>query len=96
MNSYKQIAGNAIFEISRRLRGVRDNPKNYGFESYRDWERWCNEEIEISRNHANKFIKVAEELGASGHRNLGIKALYEIATLPAEQRDQPHTIPTTT
>ncbi len=74
---------------------MRDNPNKYGFKGYRDWERWCEEEIEISRNHANKFIKVADELGASGHRNLGIKALYEIATLPPEQREQSHTIPST-
>lgn len=95
INSYKQIAGQAIFEIGIRLKGVRDNPKEYGFTGYRDWERWCQEEIEMTRQHANRFIKVAEELGTSGFRNVGLKALYEIATLPPEQREQPHTIPST-
>lgn len=95
INAYKRVAGEAIFEIGRRLKGVRDNPAKYGLDSYRDWEKWCNEELEMSRNHANKFIKVFEELDASGHRNLGIKALYEIATLPSEDRDRPHTIPST-
>lgn len=95
INSYKQIAGNAIFEIGYRLKCVRDTPDKYGFESYRDWDRWCNEELDMSRRYANQFIKVYEELGNSGSRNLSVKALYHIATLPPEQREQPHTIPST-
>jgi len=39
INAYQQVAGEAIFEIGRRLKGVRDNPEKYGFEGYRDWER---------------------------------------------------------
>lgn len=95
INAYQRVAGEAIFEIGKRLKGVRDNPKKYGFESYHDWERWCAEELDMSRNHANKFVKVFEELGASGHRTLGIKALYEIATMPEESRTETHTIPST-
>lgn len=95
INSYKQIAGQSIFEIGKRLKEVRDNPSTYGFQGYRDWENWCNNELEMSRNHANKFVKVAEELGASGHRSLGIKALYEISTLPSEERENPHIVPST-
>ena len=89
------MAGEAIFEIGRRLKGVRDNPEMYGFEGYRDWERWCNTELEISRQYANQFIKVFEELGNSGFRKLGVKALYEIATMPEEYRTEAHTAPST-
>lgn len=89
------MAGQAIFEIGRRLEEVRSNPHVYGFEGYRCWEKWCSDELGISRNHANKFVKVFKELGTSGHRNLGIKALYEITTMSPEQREQPHTIPST-
>lgn len=90
IQSYKQIAGQSIFEIGRRLKGVRDNPEEYGLDGYQDWENWCEKEVELSRTHANRFIKVAEELEPSGFLNLGIKALYEIATLPEEERKKEH------
>jgi hypothetical protein len=95
INAYQRVAGEAIFEIGKRLKGVRDRPEKYGFKDYRDWERWCISELGMSRNHANKFIKVFDELGTSGHRVGGIKALYEIATMPGAERDQPYTIPST-
>ncbi len=89
------MAGEAFFEIGRRLKGVRDNPKDYGFADYHDWERWCKEEVGMSRGNANKFIQIYEELGSTSSRNLGFEALYQIATLPLEQRTQPQTIPST-
>lgn len=92
INAYKRVAGEAIFEIGARLKEVRDAPEKYGLSGYRDWELWCAEECDMSRNHANKFIKVFEELGAPGHRSLGIKALYEIATLPPDERTREHTL----
>lgn len=63
-----------------------------------EWERWCREEIEMTPQHANRFVKVFDELGGnrtSGFDLIGVKALYEIATLPQEERDIPHTIPST-
>nr|WP_274485653.1 DUF3102 domain-containing protein [Paenibacillus polymyxa] len=94
INAYKRVAGEAICEIGARLKEVRDTPKKYGLSGYRDWERWCETECDISRRHANRFIKVAEELGTSGSRDsaIGIKALYEIATLPPEERSREHTL----
>lgn len=47
---------------------------------------------------APTFLKVYTELGGSKFvtgRNSGIKALYEIAQLPPEQREKPQTIPST-
>ena len=93
INAYQQVAGEAIFEIGRRLKGVRDNPEKYGFEGYRDWERWCSNELGITRQYANQFVKVYEELGKTSFPHLGINALYQIATLPPEERDVPHELP---
>lgn len=90
INSYKSVAGQAIFEIGRRLKGVRDNPIEYGFKDYRDWENWCVKEVEMTRQYANQFIKVFEELGNSGFRNLSMKVLYQIATLSEEERNKEH------
>ncbi|OCX65480.1 hypothetical protein BFM98_00125 [Lysinibacillus sp. AR18-8] len=92
INAYQRVAGEAIFEIGYRLKGVRDNPQDYGFEGYRDWERWCSEELDMSRQYANQFIKVYEELGKTSFRNVGVNVLYQIATLPPEQREQTHTL----
>lgn len=63
INAYKQVAGEAIFEIGRRLKEVRDNPEKYGLKGYRDWERWCEDKCGFTRRYANQFIKVYEELG---------------------------------
>src|SRR5690606_14095347 len=52
----------------------------------------------INRSEASRFIKVYEEVGETKlgtYTNLGLKALYLIATMPEESRTQPHTIPST-
>lgn len=61
-----------------------------------EWSKWC-ESIGMSRNQATKFIKVYSEFGEndSPGNHLGLKALYEIATMPEEQRTQPHNVPST-
>src|SRR5699024_1905707 len=86
---YKQIAGQSIFEIGRRLKHVKENDLVHG-----EWEKWCNDEINITPQHANRYIKVVDELG--GNRtsmfDLGINALYQIATLPPEEREKEHVI----
>ena len=48
------------------------------------------ESIDMNWNTANQFMKIQRELSnyAPGH-NLGWKALYEIATMPPEERDKP-------
>ncbi|WP_412766105.1 hypothetical protein [Shouchella miscanthi] len=78
-----------------RLQGVRDKPDKYGLAGYRDWERWCEEQCSIARNTANRLIKISSELGDTYHPGLGTNALYLIATLPPDSRNQPHTIPST-
>ena len=89
----KIAAGEAIFEIGRRLKGVRDNPKDYGFADYRDWERWCNDELSITRGHANRFIKVTERFTNSetpGSRlPTSITILADLASFTDEELTQP-------
>lgn len=45
---------------------------------------------------ANKFVKVFDEVGEDVNikSTLGIEALYQIATLPPEQREVSHELPT--
>lgn len=99
INTYKRIAREAIFEIGRRLKEVRDNSATYNFENFRDWERWCENECDISRRSANRFIQAYEELGTTSSRIPSGK-VFEIIQLPANvDRSEfiatPHTIPST-
>jgi hypothetical protein len=91
INSYKTIAGQSIFEIGRRLKHVKENDLAHG-----EWGKWC-ESIGISRSQATKFITVYQEIGGndSTWNHLGTQALYLIATIPEEDREKTHTIPST-
>lgn len=93
IKSYQQIAGQAIFEIGRRLKHVKENDLVHG-----QWERWCREEIGMTPQNVNRFVKVYDELGDSNRNtyfDLGVQTLYLIATLPEPEREKLHTIPST-
>lgn len=46
----------------------------------------------MSRGQATKFIKVSDEFSNDSPVNhLGIRALYQIATIPEEERNKEHT-----
>jgi chromosome segregation ATPase len=96
INSYKQIAGNAIFEIGRRLKHVRESIfREHGHYSGK-WAEWLRE-VDFDVTTAKRFIKVFDEFGNSSDtwHHLSMRVLYEIATLPPEAREQAHTIPST-
>lgn len=85
IKSYQNIAGQSIFEIGRRLKHVKENNLVHG-----QWSSWL-QSINMSRGQATKFIKVSEEFSNDSHANhLGVTALYEIATLPKEERNKEH------
>lgn len=90
INAYQRIAGEAIFEIGRRLKHVKENDLAHG-----EFGKWHEEELGISRRMAQMFIKVAEEFegNTKSVSHLGIATLYQIATLPPEQRYVPHELP---
>lgn len=95
INAYQRVAGEAIFEIGRRLKSVRENPKKYGFEGYRDWERWCEEELGMTRRNANRFIKVVDRFGDTGVPTLPntMSVLYELTSFTDEQLKQEYELP---
>jgi len=81
INHHKQIAGQSIWEIGRRLKHVKECNLTHG-----QFGSWV-ESIGIARTEASRFIKIAEEIPNLGtYTNLGTKALYLIATLPAEEK----------
>lgn len=91
INSYKRIAGDAIFEIGRRLKHVKETKLAEG---HGGWTAWCESDIQMPVRHANKFIQVVSELGEewSTSTTSAFEALYQIATLPPEERERDHTL----
>ncbi|MDJ0331733.1 hypothetical protein QMF37_08490 [Planococcus sp. S3-L1] len=66
-----------------------------------EFGKWC-ESIGIPKTEASRFITVYQEVGNSKlgtytniKSTLGIEALYQIATMPEDQRTESHTIPST-
>lgn len=81
ISHHKQIAGQSIWEIGRRLNHVKENDLAHG--QFMGWLK----KIEFSQTVANQFMKVAKELPYSvTSQNLGINALYLIATLPEDEQ----------
>ncbi|MGR1381047.1 DUF3102 domain-containing protein [Streptococcus agalactiae] len=79
---HKAKIGESIWEIGRRLKHVKEENLVHG--QFLDWV----ESIGIAKNEAQKYIKVVSELSPNYEtfNNLGLSALYLIATLPDDQK----------
>lgn len=81
INHHKNIAGQSIWEIGRRLKHVKENDLAHG-----EFGQWV-ESIGIAKTEASRFIKIVDELPKLGtFTNFGTKALYLIATLPEQEK----------
>ena len=86
IKSYQNIAGQSIFEIGRRLNWVKEHDLAHG--EFRDWLK----EVNINYRQANRFMKISSELSnVTTSSHLGANVLYEIATLPEEDRTKSFT-----
>ena len=80
INHHKNIAGQSVWEIGRRLNHVKENDLAHG-----QFGEWL-EKIEINKRIAQQFMKVASEIpNTSTYSHLGYNALYLISTLPEEE-----------
>ena len=83
INHHKQIAGQSIWEIGRRLNHVKENDLAHG-----QFGKWL-DNIKISHSEARKMITIAQQLSNRSTLNdLGTSALYLIATLPEEEKEE--------
>jgi vacuolar-type H+-ATPase subunit I/STV1 len=95
INGYKNMAGQAIFEIGRRLKHVKEHDLVHG-----EFGKWL-EKIDFNHSTANKFMKAYEELGNSDSiPNLGTAKIFQIMSLPESVdkqnfTEQKHAIPST-
>lgn len=83
ISHHKQIAGQSIWEIGRRLNHVKENDLAHG--KFMEWLS----KINLNWSEANRMMKIAKELpNYSTLSNLGSTALYLIATLPDEDKEE--------
>ena len=83
ISHHKQIAGQSIWEIGRRLTHVKENDLAHG-----QFVEWLTK-LNIERTEAHRMMKVAEKLpNVATLQHLGTKALHLIATLPEEEREE--------
>ncbi|RMI77623.1 DUF3102 domain-containing protein [Streptococcus iniae] len=80
INHHKNIAGQSIWEIGRRLNHVKENDLAHG-----EFETWLNK-INMSGTQARRFMKVSKNIKQPTSVDLGVNALYLIATLPEEEK----------
>ncbi|TYA96907.1 DUF3102 domain-containing protein [Lactobacillus sp. SL9-6] len=84
IKAYQSIGGQAIFEIGRRLKWVKENDLAHG-----EFGKWL-DSIQMNQSTANKFVKIVDEFpNSESVPNLGWAALYQIATMPPDERDKP-------
>lgn len=57
INSYKQVAGQAIFEIGRRLKWVKEKDLAKG-----EFTNWAKKNCDFDSSMAHRFIKAFEQI----------------------------------
>lgn len=83
INHHKQIAGQSIWEIGRRLNHVKEHNLVHG-----EFGEWL-DKIGIHYREANRMMTVAKQLpNVTTLSDLGSSALYLIATLPEEEKEE--------
>lgn len=83
ISHHKQIAGQSIWEIGRRLNHVKEHNLVHG-----EFGEWL-DKIGIHYREANRMMTVAKQLpNLTTLSDLGSSALYLIATLPDEEKEE--------
>ncbi len=80
---HQKLAGESIWEIGRRLNHVKENDLAHG-----QFGEWLNK-VGLNYREANRMMTVAKQLpNVTTLSDLGSSALYLIATLPEEEKQE--------
>lgn len=80
---YKQVGGQAVLEIGKRLIEAKAQLK------HGEWLDWLQDRVEFSEASAQRFMRLAREYGnASLVTDLGTSKALELLALPASEREQ--------
>ncbi|GIP55906.1 DUF3102 domain-containing protein [Paenibacillus vini] len=96
INSYKQIAGQSVFEIGKRLKHVKENDLAHG-----EFGKWAEEKLGFHVTTTSRMIAAYEQFGEiSDVAKIGNANIFEMLTLPesidrSEFIEQEHVIPST-
>ncbi|GGE80447.1 hypothetical protein JOC93_003226 [Priestia taiwanensis] len=61
-----------------------------------EWENWCQCKLGMTPRHVKRFIRIYDRFGnQTSMSGLGVAALEQLIDFTEEQRNQPHTIPST-
>lgn len=89
INAYQQVAGEAIFEIGRRLKHVKENDLAHG-----EWAEWCKEGLNMTPQHANRFIRVYDRFSnRTPVFSLSISVMEALIPFTDEQLEQEYELP---
>ena len=88
IKNYENAFGRSVFEIGRRIKWVKDHDLAHG--KFENWLR----SIKVSPGYARKLMTISDRLAnRSTSNDLGVEAMYLIATLPPEEQNKPQQLP---
>ncbi len=90
INAYQRVAGEAIFEIGRRLKHVKENDLAHG-----EWTKWLGG-IGMTQRHARRFITVYERFSKRTPESdlpNSITVLEALTSLTDEELEQTYELP---
>ncbi|OKP81857.1 hypothetical protein A3844_25055 [Paenibacillus helianthi] len=96
IHAYKRVAGEAIFEIGRRLKHVKENDLVHG-----QFGAWARDSFGFHATTSSRLIAAYEQFGEfSDVAKFESGKIFEMLTLPAEIDraefvSSPHTVPST-
>jgi hypothetical protein len=80
INAYKRVAGEAIFEIGRRLKYVKENDLTHG-----KFGKWAREEFGFTASMASNYIAAYKQFAdLPTSANLSASKILELIALPSD------------